>query len=59
MFVQCQHIDTVTFVIWACFKFDLILTPVTPNDPRWNFEIVTFVEGLKLYHIHKSHDHAT
>ena len=23
------------------------------------FKKTTFVEGLKLYHIHKSHDHAT
>ena len=26
MFVQSQHIDTATFAIRACFKFDIFLT---------------------------------
>ena len=26
IFVQGQHIDTATFAIWACLKFDLSLT---------------------------------
>ena len=34
-----------------------------PCDPKWprikKNNLITFVEGLKLYHMHKSHDHAT
>ena len=34
MLAQHQHIDTDTFVIWACLKFDLIFDPCDPSDLR-------------------------
>ena len=35
------------------------LTPVTPNDPELFFKTITFVEGVKLMHMHKSGVNAT
>ena len=32
---------------------------MNPNDLWSQFRIVTFVGGLHVYHVHKSHDHAT
>ena len=31
----------------------IILTPVTPNDPKSKFESISFVKGLKLVYMHK------
>ena len=35
------------------------MTPVTPNDPRQFFNVIAFVEGVKLMHIHESRINAT
>ena len=32
--------------------------PMIPNGLGLKNDLITFVEGLKLYHMHKSHDHA-
>ena len=32
---------------------------MTPNDPGLIFHLITFVEGVKLLHIHKLHVNAT
>ena len=45
--------------IYITFSRNNLLTPVTPNDLWLKFKIVTFVAGLQVYHVHKSHDHAT
>ena len=39
---------------WCLFGENDLLTPVTPNDPWWIFRTITFVEGVKLMHMHKS-----
>ena len=31
-----------------------LYTPVTQNDPVWFFNVITFVEGVKVLHMHKS-----
>ena len=38
MFVQSQHIDTVNFVIWHCFQFNLSLTfdPLSVGRTKWS-----------------------
>ena len=36
-----------------------LLTPVTPNDPGQFFDVITFVEGVKLMHMHESRINAT
>ena len=36
-----------------------LLTPVTPNDPGLIFRVITFVEEVKLMHVHKSRVYAT
>ena len=38
----------------ANFSENELLTPVTPNDPGRFFRTITFVEGVKLMHMHKS-----
>ena len=35
------------------------LTPVTPNDPGQFFNVINFVEGVKLMHVHESGINAT
>ena len=44
---------------WNIFGENDLLTPVTPNDPGWIFNVITFVEGVKLMHMHKSCVNAT
>ena len=36
------------------FNENDILTHVTPNDPGRIFRTITFVEGVKLMHMHES-----
>ena len=36
------------------FSENDLLTPVTQNDPGLIFKVITFVEGVKLMHIHCS-----
>ena len=31
--------------------------PVTPNEPKLKFDLITFVEGIKLINMYESHDH--
>ena len=42
----------------AFFGENDLLTPVTPNDPGWIFNVITLVEGVKLMHMRKSCVHA-
>ena len=36
------------------FSENDLLTPVTPNYPGQIFNVITFVEGVKLMHMHES-----
>ena len=36
------------------FSENDLLTPVTPYDPGQFFNVITFVEGVKLMHMHES-----
>ena len=41
--------------VWnLTFVFDLL----TPNDPRYFFPTISFVEGLKLINMYESYGHA-
>ena len=51
------------WVLWSSYsifseKNDL-LTPVTPNDPGWSLNVITFIEGVKLIHMNKLRVNAT
>ena len=43
----------------SIFSENDFLTPVTPNDPGLIFRTITFVEGVKIMHVHKSRVNAT
>ena len=44
---------------YSIFSENDLLTPVTPSDPALIFNVITFVEGVKLIHMHKSRVNAT
>ena len=44
---------------YSIFSENDLLTPVTPNDPGQIFNVITFVEGVKLIHMHESCINAT
>ena len=44
---------------YSIFSENDLLTPVTPNDPRQFFNVITFVEGVKVMHMHESCINAT
>ena len=49
-----QHEQVISFLVEITF-----LIPVTPIDLWSKFKTVTFVVGLQVYYVHKSHDYAT
>ena len=60
--------DAPVWDLWSCYVISTwysnfsendLLTPVTPNVPGWIFMTITFVEGIKLMHMHKSRVHTT
>ena len=49
------------YVIWKSysnFNINYLLTPVTPNDPRFTYDPITKVEDLKLMYMYESYGHA-
>ena len=49
----------VTWISYSIFSENALLNPVTPNDPGYFFNVITFVEGVKLMHMHESRINAT
>ena len=44
---------------YSIFSENYLLTPVTPNEPGQFLNVIAFVEGVKLMHMHESRINAT
>ena len=49
------------YVIWtsySIFSENDLLTPLTLNDPRLTFDLITWIEVLTLMNMYESYDNA-